>query len=115
MFYFVRILYCLSPCIYVLSGTKELYKRKRWNKGKLHEEKSCTKMKQKEELLKASDDRIASRTVRDTKSDVRTSSRTIRIMPPKISGITGQVGPSDLCPDRPSIKPDRPTYDDKHQ
>src|ERR1041385_3601668 len=96
MFYFVRILYYLSPRTYVLSGTKELYKRKRRNKGKLHEEKSCTKMKQKEELLKASEDRIASRTVRDTKTDVRTSSETARIMPPKISGINGQVGPSGL-------------------
>jgi len=73
-------------------------------------------------IAEGADDRIASRTVRDTKPDVRTSSRTVRIMPPKISGITGQVGPSglhvgpsDLSPDRPSIKPDRPTYDAKHQ
>src|SRR3954470_22178860 len=109
MFYFVRILYCLSPCIYVLSGTKELYKRERWNKGKLHEEKSCTKMKQKEKLLKASDDRIASRTVRDTRSDVRTSSQTVRNMPPKISGITGQVGPSRLHVGPSDLSPDRPT------
>ena len=64
MFSLTRILYCLSLCSYVLSGTKEAYKKETWDKGKLHEEKVHKKTKRMDNQLKESDVRASSRTVR---------------------------------------------------
>src|SRR4051794_13874649 len=64
MFYLVRILYCLSLCVYVLSVIKESCKKETWDKGKLHEEIVREKKKGLDSYLEESDVRAASRTVR---------------------------------------------------